>query len=107
MDFERLKQKNLIHYLREALPIAARPRPALLSFLRARGAIGRSAPKLLIVDIVDTAAQDVMCRFMIAGDAVSSFVAPLAQIAFDRKNPMIKRFAARRRNAPRPGNRAR
>ncbi len=107
MDFDRLKQKYLVHNLRDALPLSGRPRPALLAFLRARGVIGRSAPKLVIVDLVDTAAQDLMCRFMIAGDAASNFVAPLAQIAFDRRNPIVKRFAARRRNAPRPGNRAR
>ncbi|MBM3552215.1 MAG: hypothetical protein FJX45_10685 [Alphaproteobacteria bacterium] len=107
MDFDHIRRESLVHNLRDALPLPARPRPALLSFLRARGVIGRSARKLVIVDIVDTATQDVMCRFMIAGDGASNFVAPLAQIAFDRKNPIVKRFAARRRNAPRPGSRAR
>ncbi len=107
MDFDHIRRESLVHSLRDALPLPARPRPALLGFLRARGAIGRSAPKLVIVDIFDTAAQDLMCRFMIADDAASSFVAPLAQIAFDRKNPIFKRFATRRRIAPRRGNRAR
>jgi hypothetical protein len=101
MDFDHIKRENLVHSLRDALPLPARPRPALLVFLRARGVIGRSAPKLVIVDIFNTAAQDLMCRFMIAGDAASSFVAPLAQIAFDRRHPLVQRLAARRRNAPR------
>ncbi|MGJ0621575.1 MAG: hypothetical protein ACR65Z_12825 [Methylocystis sp.] len=107
MDFDHIRRESLVHSLRDALPLPARPRPALLSFLRARGVIGRSAPKLVIVDIVDTATQDAMCRFMIASDGASNFVAPLAHIAFDRKNPSFKRFATRRRNGARPGGRAR
>lgn len=107
MDFDHFRRESLVHSLRDALPLPARPRPALLAFLRERGAIGRSAPKLVIVDIFDTSAQDLMCRFMIADDAASSFVAPLAQIAFDRRHPLIQRLTARRRNGSRHGSRAR
>lgn len=107
MDFDRLQQASLVHSLRDALPLSGRPRPALLTFLRARGAIGRSAPKLVIVDIFDTATQDLMCRFTIAEDDASSFVAPLAQISFDRRHPLAQKLAARRRNARRQGSRAR
>ncbi|MFO1103071.1 MAG: hypothetical protein U1E20_09235 [Methylocystis sp.] len=88
------------------MPLSARPRPALLAFLRARGMIGRGAPKLVIVDIFDSGAQDLMCRFVIEGDAETSFVASLAQIAFDRRHPLVQRLSARRRNAPRARARA-
>jgi hypothetical protein len=107
MDFDRLKRDSLVHSLRDSLPLPARPRPALLAFLRLRGAIGRGAPKLVIVDIFDTAAQDLMCRFVIEGEAERSFVAPLAQISLDRRHPLAQRLAARRRNVPRPGGRTR
>jgi hypothetical protein len=107
MDFDHVKRESLVHSLRDALPLSGRPRPALLAFLRARGAIGRNAPKLLIVDILDAGAKDVMCRFMIADDDASNFVAPLAQIALDRRHPLVQRLAVRRRNAARHGGCAR
>ncbi len=107
MDFDHVKRESLVHSLRDALPLSGRPRPALLAFLRARGAIGRNAPKLLIVDILDAGAKDVMCRFMIADDDASNFVAPLAQIALDRRHPLVQRLALRRRNAARHGGCAR
>ena len=107
MDFDHIKRESLVHSLRDALPLHARPRPALLAFLRARGVNARSAPKLVIVDILDAGARNLMCRFMIAGDVETSFVAPLAQIAFDRSHPLVQSLAARRRGAPRAGRRAR
>jgi hypothetical protein len=102
MDFDQLKQDSLVHSLRDAMPLSARPRPALLAFLRTRGVIGRGTPKLVIVDIFDSGAQDPMCRFIIEGDKGASFVASLTQIAFNRRHPLVQRLAARRRNAPRP-----
>ncbi|MGB5085971.1 MAG: hypothetical protein WBO09_15540 [Methylocystis silviterrae] len=105
MDFERVNRESLIHHLREALPLSARPRPALLAFLRARGAIGRSAPRLVVVDIFDAGGtQGLMCRFEIAGEVdAPSFVAPLTQLALDRRHPLAQRLAERRRHAPRTG----
>jgi hypothetical protein len=104
MDFDRVRQENLVQSLRDALPLSARPRPALLAFLRGRGAIGRNAPRLIILDVLDAGAQGLMCRFEIAGDVnASGFVAPLAQIALDRRHPVVQKLAAWRRHTPRPG----
>ncbi|RNJ48265.1 hypothetical protein D1O30_00140 [Methylocystis hirsuta] len=105
MDFDRVSRESLIHHLRDALPLSARPRPALLAFLRARGAIGRSAPRLVVVDIFDAGgAQGLMCRFEIAGETdASSFVAQLTQLALDRRHPLAQRLAERRRRAQRTG----
>ncbi|AZG78057.1 hypothetical protein [Methylocystis rosea] len=106
MDSDRVNRESLVHNLRDALPLSARPRPALLAFLRARGAIGRSAPRLVVVDIFDAGGtQGLMCRFDIADeiDAPSSFVAPLTQLALDRRHPLAQRLAERRRHTPRTG----
>lgn len=106
MDFEHVRRESLVHTIRDSLPLFGRARPVLRAFLRARGAIGLNAPKLVIVDIFDSGGLDIMCRFMIEGEAASSFVAPLTQIAFDRGHPLAQRLAARRRNPPRPDGRA-
>lgn len=107
MDFDNANRERLVHSIRDFLPLTGRARPALLAFLRARGAIGRNAPKLVIVDILDTGVQDLLCRFMIEGDADSSFVAPLTHIAFDRRHPLAQTLAARRRDVQRRDGRAR
>ncbi|MBI5314205.1 MAG: hypothetical protein HZB28_14040 [Methylocystis sp.] len=105
MDFDRVKRESLIHSLRDALPLSARPRPALLAFLRAHGAVGRSAPRLVVIDIFDAGGtQGLMCRFEIAGKVdAPSYVAPLTQLALDRRHPLAQRLAERRRRAPRTG----
>lgn len=105
MNFDRVRQESLVHSLRGALPLSAYPRPPLLAFLRERGAIGRNTPRLVVIDIFDAGAtQGLMCRFEIADDVnASGFVAPLAQIALDRRHPLAQRLASRRRQAPRLG----
>lgn len=104
MDFDPVKRSNYIQYLRRALPLSAHARPALITFLRAHGAIGRAAPRLTITDIFD-AGQDrgLMCRFGIAGEPEGSgFVAPLAQLALDRRRAAALDVSLRRRHFPRP-----
>jgi hypothetical protein len=105
MEFDRVNRESLIHRLRDALPLSARPRPALLAFLRAHGAVGRSAPRLVVVDIFDAGGpQGLMCRFEIAGETdASSFVAQLTQLALDRRHPLAQRVSERRRRAPGAG----
>lgn len=104
MDSGHVKQENLVQSLRDALPLSARPRPALLAFLRVRGMSSRNAPRLVIVDIFDAGAQGLMCRFEIAGDvSACGFVAPLAHIALDRRYRFMQRLAAHPRPASRPG----
>ncbi|MGD9545486.1 MAG: hypothetical protein AB7F41_13685 [Methylocystis sp.] len=102
MGFDPLTRDSLVQSLRSALPLSARPRPALLDFLRARGASGRNAPRLVIVDIFNAGAQGLMCRFKIADESdAADFVAPLAQIALDRRYRSAQRLVAHPRHASR------
>lgn len=105
MDFDRINSGHSLHNLRRALPLSAHARPALLSFLRARGAIGRTSPRLTVIDVFDAgAAGGLMCRFAVAEDGDGScFIAPLAQIALERKHPAARSCVERRRQAPPPG----
>lgn len=103
MDFDCANKGSLIQNLRRALPLSAHPRPALIGFLRERGVVTRGAPRLVVLDIFD-AGEDrgLMCRFTIAEDGeASSFIAPLAQVALQRRHPARLR-AGRRRQAPPP-----
>jgi hypothetical protein len=104
MDFDQVKRSHFIHNLRRALPVAAHARPPLIASLRARGVIGRGAPRLIVLDVFD-AGEDrgLMCRFAIAEDGeASSFIAPLAQVALARRHPAARLRAGRERQ-PRPG----
>lgn len=104
MDFDHGKRQRYVQNLRRALPVSAHARPSLLDFLRARGAIGRASPRLMVVDIFD-AGEDrgLMCRFTIAGETEgAAFVAPLAQLALDRRRAIVSNAALRRRHCLRP-----
>jgi hypothetical protein len=86
---------GLIGRLRRALPIVAYPRPPLLAFLLGRGVATQGAPKLSVVDVFEGGdGHGLMCRFALCGapDA-HSFVAPLSQLALDRRHPLRKRLA--------------
>lgn len=105
MDYEHGKQERLVERVRRALPVSAHARPALLTFLRARSAVGRGSPRLTIIDLFD-AGQDrgLMCRFTIAGEGeVAAFVAPLAQLALERRRAVASDASLRRRYPYRPG----
>ncbi len=104
MDFDQAKQGQFILHLRRALPLSAHPRPALIAFLRARGLIGRAAPRLIVLDVFDAGAdRGLMCRFAIAEDGeASSFISPLAQVALARRNPAARLRVGRQRQPP-PG----
>ncbi len=104
MDFDCAKRGSLVQNLRRTLPLSAHPRPALIAFLRARGLIGRAAPRLIVLDVFD-AGEDrgLMCRFAIAEDGeASSFIAPLAQVALARRHPAARLRVGRHRQPP-PG----
>jgi len=104
MDFDNGKQRRLVQRLRRALPLPAYPRPALLAFLRTHRAIGGCAPRLILTDVFDAGgAGGIMCRFAIADVDASRFVAPLDQLALDRRRPVAREAAAYRRQSPRAG----
>lgn len=103
LDFDCAKRGSLVQNLRRALPLSAHPKRALIGFLRERGVVTRGAPRLVVLDIFDAgAAGGVMCRFAIAEDGeASSFIAPLEQVALQRRHP-DRLSAGRRRKAPPP-----
>jgi hypothetical protein len=105
MDFDCAKKGSLVDNLRRALPLPAHARPALIAFLRERGIVTRGAPRLIVLDVFD--AGDVgglMCRFAVAEDGDgSSFIAPLAQVALQRRRSAARSRAGRQRRARPPG----
>jgi hypothetical protein len=104
MDFDCAKRGSLVQNLRRALPLSAHARPALVTFLRARGYTGRASPRLIVLDVFDAgAAGGIMCRFAIDNDGkASGLMAPLAQIALERRFAAAGSRVARRRHAPPP-----
>jgi len=102
MDFDCAKRGSFVHNLRRALPLSGHPRPALIAFLRERGLNGRGAPRLIVLDVFDAGdAGGLMCRFAVAEDGGgASFIAPLAQVALQRRRPVRSRVARQRRPPP-------
>lgn len=88
--FECGPQSRLIDRLRRALPIAAYPRPPLLAFLSSRGLTTGRAPKLSVVDVFEAGERHgLLCRFSLCGaPGAHGFVAPLSQLALDRRHPL-------------------
>lgn len=74
--------------VREALPLTAHAKPALLTFLRRRTANKTMAPRLTVTDVLDLRdARGPMCKFAVHDSAPPReiFIAPINQIAFDRR----------------------
>jgi hypothetical protein len=102
MDFDCAKKGSFVDNLRRALPLSAHPRTTLIGFLRERGVVTRGAPRLVVLDIFDAgAAGGLMCRFAIAENRESaSFMAPLAQLALQRRHPAARLRVGRQRQLP-------
>jgi hypothetical protein len=92
----RSQEDVLIQRLQRALPLGARGRPALLAFLRARGVIGSIAPRLKVIGIFPAGAEgEFLCRFTVEDSAFAkTFVAPLGQLALDRRHSAARDIAA-------------
>jgi hypothetical protein len=87
MNFDHGRQERFVEQLRRSLPLSAHASPALLAFLRALGAIGRGSPRLMVINVFDAGeGRSLMCRFTVVGEGAGrGFVAPLAQLALDRR----------------------
>lgn len=94
---KKMPRSAIVLRLQRQLPLPAHGRPALLDFLRARGVIGSASPRLKLVGVFQAGPRgDLMCRFIIEGDASNqSFVAPLADVALNRRHPAAKELARR------------
>lgn len=95
----------LLWRLQCQLPLLARGRPALLALLRSRGVIGNVSSRLKIVGVVQPGQRgDFMCRFVIEGGTnAETFLAPLAQLALDRRYPIARELVRHRLQTVRPG----
>lgn len=103
MNLDDLPLARKIDRLRRTLPVSGYPRPTLLAELRVRKAAGRSMPQLTVIDIIDPGeGKGLLCRFLVDDRDARSFVAPLSQIALDRRHPVARAVAMQRR-PPRAG----
>ncbi|BGE84983.1 hypothetical protein Ms3S1_14190 [Methylosinus sp. 3S-1] len=83
---ERLTQ------LQRNLPLPARGRPALLSFLRAHAAEIDASACLWVTEIFDAGEKlGVMCRIAVANRENGSFIAPFSHVAVSRKGSRRRR----------------
>jgi hypothetical protein len=90
------RESGAIARLRQALPLSAHGRPALLAFLRKRFAYLGGAPRLTVTNVFYAGDQTLMCQFTI-GDATAGqkvFVAPLYNVALDRRHPVAREIGA-------------
>jgi hypothetical protein len=89
----------IVHRLRLTLPLPAYGKPALVRFLRSCLPIERTSPRLTVTNVF-YAGDDrgFMCHFVVDGAVGTArmFVAPIEQLAFDRRRPIIREKAARR-----------
>jgi hypothetical protein len=95
MDCE-ITREGLLKMVREALPLAAHAKPALLTFLRRRTANKTMAPRLTVTDVLDSRdAHGPMCKFAVHDSALlrEIFIAPINQIAFDRRLPLARQIS--------------
>lgn len=83
------KDMQILTRLRLALPTHAQPRTPLLAFLRRRMSDRQIAFGLTVTNVFYTGdAEGVLCQFVVNVPAMQDrpFVAPITQIAFDRRH---------------------
>ena len=82
--------------LRKGLPTSARAKQPLLGYLQSKRVIGSTSPTLRIVNVFLNGYGNIMCQFAIEGDArAHMFVAPLTQLALNRRRHPAAREAAK------------
>lgn len=94
MDCE-ITREAVLKAMRQALPLVGHAKPALLTFLRSRTANRNMAPRLTVIDVLDTQdARGPLCQFAIHDSAAPKelFFAPISQIAFDRRLPLSRQI---------------
>lgn len=81
--------------LRRSLPISAHARQPLLGYLQSKRVIGSTSPTLRIVNVfLNDYDGNIMCQFTIeCDDSTRIFVAPLTQLALNRRHPVARESA--------------
>ncbi|MFZ3179137.1 MAG: hypothetical protein WBO09_10805 [Methylocystis silviterrae] len=84
-----------LNRLRRSLPASAHARQPLLGYLQSRQIIGSTSPTLRILNVFFNCRDEkIMCQFTIEGyTSTRVFVAPLAQLALNRRHPAAREAA--------------
>lgn len=84
MDIQEVDIDLLRRRILRAAPVIAYPRRPLIDFLRARVGRSTSAPRLIVLNLLESGQEGgQMCRVSIDGDKQGrSFVAPMSQLSF-------------------------
>jgi hypothetical protein len=91
------RTEHLVQKLRRALPLAAYGRPVLTSALRRSLACPDVAARVMVTDIFYAGEENgLMCRINVQGKTGQQVlvVAPIAQLAFNRRQPAAREIAA-------------
>ena len=100
MTWTDLHAERLVQKLRRVLPLAAHGRPPLTAALRRSLACPDVIPPVMVTDIFYAGEEDgLMCRIDARGldDAPIVVVAPVTQLAFNRRHPIARAVAAYRK----------
>lgn len=103
MNFAARQEEQLVSRLQRALPLTAHGKPPLLAFLRKSMSIARTSPRLTVTNVFYAGdRKGLMCQFTIETEASPRvLVAPLSQIAIDRRHPIAQDIALYRIRARR------
>jgi hypothetical protein len=89
----------LIQKLQQALPLHAHGRTALAAVLQRHSSAASTMPRVMVTDIFYAGEEKgLMCRVDVQGltNDRTVVVAPLTQLAFDRRHPVTRDIAAYR-----------
>lgn len=93
-------EDNLVMRLQRQLPLFAHGRPPLLAFLKPLIGNARITPRLKVTAVFcSDRAHSIICNFVLDDELEQRrvFVAPLEQLAFDRRYPIAREIAMRNR----------
>jgi hypothetical protein len=94
-----LRAEQLVQKLRRALPLVAHGRPSLTAVL-ARSLSSNLMPRLTVTDVFYAGEKNgLMCRIDLGAaiDEPIVVVAPISQLAFNRRHPIARDIAAYRK----------
>jgi len=93
--------EQLVQKLRRALPLTAHGRPPLAAMLSRNHDCANLMPRVTVTDVFDAGEENgLMCRIDVQGgiDAPVVVVAPVTQLAFNRRHPIAREIAAYRKH---------
>jgi hypothetical protein len=99
MTSSDLRAEHLVQKLRRALPLTAHGRPSLTAVL-GRSLSSNLMPRVTVTDVFYAGEESgLMCRVDVHGviDQPVVVVAPVTQLAFNRRHPIARDIAAYRK----------